>query len=136
MNKMAKKACAFLCVAFLFLSCLCAQTYAKELKDIKIREAAELMKKKPENLVILDVRTPAEFRDGHIPNAKNMDFFGGSFDMDISRLPKNDTIIVYCRSGKRSAGAADVLSDAGFKKVLHMSEGMEVWEKAGLPVEK
>lgn len=132
----AKKAGAILCAAFLFLSCLCAQVIAKELKDIKIREAAELMKKKPDKLVILDVRTPAEFRDGHIPNAKNMDFFGGSFDMDISKLSKDDTILVYCKSGKRSAGAADVLSDAGFKTVLHMSDGMDVWKKEGMPVEK
>lgn len=102
--------------------------------EIGIQEAAQLIKKDPDDLLILDVRTPAEFRQGHIPNARNMDFFGGRFDIDVATLPKDKTILVYCRSGKRSAGAAETLREAGIKNILHMTQGMEAWEKDGLPV--
>lgn len=136
MNYTSRGVCSLLCMAILALSGIAAQGAARQPNEVNVSEAAELIKKKPENLVILDVRTPAEFSGGHIPNARNMDFFGGSFDMDITKLPKDDTILVYCRSGKRSAGAAEILEEAGFKNVLHMADGMEKWEKAGLPVEK
>lgn len=105
-------------------------------KEITVNDAASLIDKNPDDLVILDVRTPGEFKEDHIANAKNMDFFGGRFDYDIISLPKDSTILVYCRSGKRSAGAAEILREAGYSKVLHMHEGLEAWKKAGLPVEK
>lgn len=104
--------------------------------EIGVREAAALIKQNPGDLLVIDVRTPAEFRQGHIPNARNMDFFGGKFDMEAAALPKDKTILLYCRSGKRSAGAAETLREAGIRKILHMQQGMEAWEQAGLPVEK
>lgn len=104
--------------------------------DVTVKEAAELLKKDPGEILILDVRTPAEFKQGHLPNARNMDFFGGRFDQDVQQLPRDKPILLYCRSGKRSAGAAEILKEAGIKNVIHMRDGMNAWEKAGLPVEK
>lgn len=107
-----------------------------QLSEITIQDAAKLIESPPANLLILDVRTPAEFQEGHISGAKNLDFFGGSFDMDIMSLPKEDTILVYCRSGKRSAGAAQMLQEAGFRKILHMDDGIREWKRKGFPVER
>lgn len=122
------------------LACLigAAEIYARSdpSGQIGVKEASELIKRNTGDLLVIDVRTPAEYREGHIPEARNMDFFGGKFDMEVANLPKDKTVLLYCRSGKRSAGAAEVLKKAGVKKILHMEPGMEAWEKAGLPVEK
>ena len=52
-------------------------------KDISVKEAADLVQNPPQGLTIVDVRTPAEYREGHIAGAVNMDFFGASFDSQI-----------------------------------------------------
>jgi rhodanese-related sulfurtransferase len=82
------------------------------------------------------VRTPDEFRLGHLPGARNMDFFGGRFDVDAAALPKDQPVLLYCRTGRRSAEAAETLEKAGVTTILHMSQGIEAWQKAGLPLEK
>lgn len=123
-------------IAFLLHSGLCQAKENRTTEEIEVKAAAELIKKKPDEIIILDVRTPGEFREEHIADAQNMDFFGGGFDHDIRSLPKDRAILVYCRSGKRSYGAAESLQEAGYNKVLHMHEGLEAWKKAGLPVEK
>lgn len=105
-------------------------------KDISIQEAAALLQTPPPGLLIIDVRTPAEFRDGHLPGARNMDFFGALFDLQIQSLPKDRPVLLYCRTGRRSAGANDSLDKAGIKNILHMNEGVDAWRKAGLPLEK
>lgn len=104
--------------------------------NIGVSEAAALLNSSPSDLLILDVRTPAEYRQGHIPGARNMDFFGGKFDMDVLSLPKDRPILVYCRSGKRSAGAAEIMRKAGIKNVMDLTNGIDAWEKAGMPIEK
>lgn len=104
--------------------------------DISAKDAAALIKNAGDELVILDVRTPAEFRDGHIANARNMNFFGANFEREAARLPKDRQILVYCRSGKRSAAAAEILKEAGLAKVLNLDGGLGAWEKADLPLEK
>ncbi|MBD5640812.1 MAG: rhodanese-like domain-containing protein [Desulfovibrio sp.] len=101
---------------------------------ISVKEAAALLDKG--DVIILDVRTPAEFAQGHLPGARNMDFFGGRFDHDAANLPADRQILLYCSSGKRSAGAAEALKGAGVKKILDMHQGFQAWEKAGMPVEK
>lgn len=102
-------------------------------EDISVKEAAKLAKDK--NVVIVDVRTPKEFASGHIAGAENIDLFGTRFEDQAGKLPKNKTILLYCRTGKRSAGAADLMKEAGLK-VKHMNDGLEGWEKAKLPVVK
>lgn len=101
---------------------------------VSVKEASELLNKS--NLIILDVRTPAEFAQGHLPGARNLDFFGGRFDHDVASLPRDKQVLLYCRSGKRSAGAAEALGNAGIKRIMDMHQGFQAWEKAGLPVEK
>lgn len=127
-------------VRAVFCAVFCALLYAwpcaAQAKDISAREAAALLQSPPAGLLILDVRTPGEFRQGHLPGARNMDFFGGRFDLDAAALPKDHPVLLYCRTGQRSAGAAEALEQAGVKNILHMNQGIEAWEKAGLPLEK
>ncbi|QCC84495.1 rhodanese-like domain-containing protein [Desulfovibrio desulfuricans] len=105
-------------------------------KDISVNEAAGLLQNPPQGLTIVDVRTPAEFREGHLAGAVNMDFFGASFDSQILALPKDKPILLYCRTGNRSAGAYDAMEKEGITNILHMNQGVTAWQQAGLPLQK
>lgn len=138
MKSMLKIPAFMAALAIFFL--LSADVHARgakggQIEEIKVQEAAQLIKKKPGEVSIIDVRTPAEFAGGHLAGARNMDFFGGRFDVDVMNLPKNKPVLLYCRTGRRSAGAAVQMKEEGLK-VLHMHEGIEGWQKAGLPLEK
>ena len=85
------------------------------------------------DVVLLDVRTAAEFEEGHIENALNIDVKRGDFMEKAKALPKDKTIAVYCRSGRRSADAAERLAAAGYK-VVNMVGGITAWKDRGRPV--
>ena len=105
-------------------------------RDISVQDAAALLQNPPQGLVIVDVRTPAEFREGHLPGAVNMDYFGGPFETQIQSLPKTAPVLLYCRTGNRSGSAYDVMTKAGIGNILHMNEGITKWQQLGLPQEK
>ncbi len=87
--------------------------------------------------LVLDVRSPEEYKAGHIPGAINI-----PHDQVSSRLAeisshKNNEVVLYCRSGRRVAIAADILQSAGFSKLLHLDGDMYDWQSNGkLPVVK
>lgn len=91
-------------------------------------------KLKAENAFLLDVRTPEEFAEGHIEGAVNMDVQSADFNTQVSALDKNKAYYVYCRSGRRSASAQEIMKEAGFKQVYNLEGGILAWEKEGLPV--
>ena len=99
--------------------------------DVSIQEAIELMEQKSD-LVILDVRTVAEFEDGHIEGAINVPV--DELANRLDELSKDDELLVYCRTGNRSGSAVSILSDAGYTKIYHMHEGISVWIQQGHPV--
>src|SRR6185503_20910590 len=76
--------------------------------DSKIRELSPTM--------VLDVRTPEEFAKGHLPNAKNFNWNGNSFEQQIAMLDKAKPVFVYCLSGMRSTSAASKMRSEGFKE--------------------
>lgn len=84
------------------------------------------------NVVVIDVRTPEEFASGHVANAVNMNVEGGNFDQEISVLDKSKTYALYCRSGRRSANAAGIMSDAGFTSVITLDGGAADLANAGM----
>ena len=87
-------------------------------------------------VVILDVRTAEEYKEGHIANALNIDVKQKNFvKMARKRLPKNKTVAVYCRSGRRSANAAEKLASKGYK-VVNLYGGIIAWQETGKPVSK
>jgi rhodanese-related sulfurtransferase len=75
------------------------------------------------DVVIVDVRTAAEFNEGHIVNALNIDVDSSNFESDLTGLDKSVTYALYCRSGNRSSIAAGKMSDAGFTNVLNAQVG-------------
>ncbi|HNM97641.1 MAG TPA: rhodanese-like domain-containing protein [Marmoricola sp.] len=86
--------------------------------------------------VILDVRTPAEYDAGHLPNAVNLDVSSPEFASGLVGLDPNVPYAVYCRSGNRSATATAAMKAAGFLKVYDLAGGIQAWESAGGEVVK
>ena len=95
-------------------------------------ELSEKLKSSTRPLVI-DVREPEEYRDGHITLAKPLPL--GELHQHIKELPKDKEIICVCASGSRSSSATKMLIGAGFN-AINMNGGMYMWQRSGLPVKK
>lgn len=106
--------------------------------DLTPKQASLLLQQRPSNphrrVVVLDVRTPEEFRDGHIRGAVNLDFYSPAFRERLARLDRKRTYLIHCARGGRSAGAVALAKELGFRKVYHLPAGMSGWRAAGLPV--
>ena len=86
------------------------------------------------NVVVLDVRTASEFAEGHLERAINIDYQQSDFvEKAKATLPMDKKIAVYCRSGRRSAGAARKLSYEGYK-LVNLKGGIIAWKAANMPV--
>lgn len=102
---------------------------AAVVKNIQQAEFEKLESK--ENVIVIDVRTPGEVSEGKIKGADLfIDFRGGNFEAEVDKLDKEKEYIVYCRSGGRSASAADVMIDKGFKHVYNLEGGIMGWKGA------
>ena len=99
------------------------------LKDISVEEMQSLLK--IDDVQLVDVRTPEEFKAGYIANAQNIDYYSPTIDEDILKLDKNKPVIVYCRSGKRSRDCSEKLLEAGFQKIYNLEGGIIQWEHEG-----
>lgn len=102
---------------------------------VSAQEAYSLIQDNRDNpdFVILDVRTPEEFSDGHIEGAVNTDFYEGAFRDELDTLDKDKTYLLHCRSGNRSQQTLDIMEELGFSKIYHMIGGIIEWEVEGLP---
>lgn len=94
---------------------------------IEIADARELILNNKE-LIILDVRTEQEVAAGKIENAININYLEGSFKEEVSKLNKKSKILVYCAVGGRSAKAASLLNELGFKEVYDLKGGYNGWK--------
>ena len=84
--------------------------------------------KNSKKCVILDVRTPNEFEEGHIEKSINLDFYNAQIFLDaIMKFDKECPIFVYCRSGSRSFQACEILKQMGFTKAFNLEGGIEEW---------
>ena len=86
------------------------------------------------DFIILDVRTPEEYQEGHLNQAINIDYYSEEFRERLEALDKEKTYLVYCRSGRRSAAAIDLMTELNFREVYHASGGFLEWEAEGFPV--
>lgn len=112
-----------------------AATFAAP-KNISVDDADKLLKSNPK-IVVIDVRTTDEFKAGHIPGAKNIDFFSDDFAKQLGALDKSQTYLVHCAAGGRSGKACKLIEQQQLlPSVYHLNEGFKAWEKAGKPVEK
>jgi len=102
--------------------------------DVDIVEALQLINHK--NALVLDVREESEYKSGHILNAKWIPL--GKLAERAGELEKyrEQSIVVVCRSGNRSASACSVLGKQGFTQAVNMAGGVMAWQKSNLPLEK
>lgn len=109
-------------------------TFKPGSKSVSPVEATLLINK--EDAIVLDVRDSNEFHQGHIPNARHIPL--KDLAQRLSELEKfrEQTIIVNCLSGGRSAQACAVLKKEGFNQVLNLDGGISAWEQAGQPITK
>lgn len=86
--------------------------------------------------VLLDVRTPAEWKGGHIQGARHIDVSDPSFQQKVGGLPREGRYVLYCLSGGRSGRALSIMKGMGFQDVRHLGGGIGTWKAAGYPVAK
>ncbi len=106
------------------------------IENITAKEAFDLIQDNKDNpdFVILDVRTPDEFSEGHIENAVNLDYYSEAFKEELEKLDKGKMYLMHCRSGGRSAKVLAIMEELGFLEIYHMTDGMLGWEAEGFPV--
>jgi rhodanese-related sulfurtransferase len=88
------------------------------------------------NVQLVDVRTPQEFANGHLENAKNVNFNDPEFKQKIALLDKSKPIAVYCGVGGRSGKASKILVELGFKDISDLAGGITAWTAANKKVVK
>jgi rhodanese-related sulfurtransferase len=108
---------------------------ANKFKTVDVAEFAKAVS--DTSYVVLDVRTPAEHAEGHIPGTHfNIDVLVDSYiETALKTLPKEKPVALYCRSGNRSKSAARILAEKGYQ-VLELGSGFRGWVAAGEEVAK
>jgi rhodanese-related sulfurtransferase len=97
-------------------------------REISVEEAVA---KRDSGAFVLDVRQPEEWNDFHVPDSTLIPL--GELASRVNELPKDQEIVIVCRSGNRSAQGRDILLDAGFTEVTSMAGGLTQWRAAGYP---
>jgi phage shock protein E len=111
-----------------------ALSAADQPKNVSVDEAQKLIQEG--KVLVLDVRTPEEFKSGHIKGALNINFNGGDFAAQVKKLNTDKPILVHCQGGGRSGRSLPVLEPLGFPQIYHLHEGFGQWEASGKPVAK
>ena len=125
--------------ALLFSACLAwsedsSTAFVSDAKRIGVEDYDKM--RGDTNIVLLDVRSAAEFEKGRIPGATNIDINLSSFTGKISSLDTNKTYLVNCAVGMRSARACRKMETMGFRKLYDLAPGFDGWKKAGKAIEK
>lgn len=104
------------------------------ISTISVDAAAAIAADPPADLVLLDVRTPEEFAEGHLEGAVLIDFYDADFAEQLAALDPTVAYLVYCRSGNRSGQAMSVMDDLQFTSAVNVDGGIIAWAAAGLPI--
>ena len=125
-------------VSTLSAGCSHAQTKKNEgpiLKDVSNAEFQELLANL-EGALLLDVRTPDEWNEGHLEGAAHADYWGDekAFEEAMNSIPRDRPVLVYCAGGGRSGLTAKELIAAGHQEVYNLANGISGWKQDGLPV--
>jgi rhodanese-related sulfurtransferase len=125
MKKLSLIFCFFLAMS-LTTSCIETQTDREGIKLVTAEEMQSILEL--EDVQLVDVRTPKEHSEIRIANSQNIDFQSPTFDEDIEKLDKDKPVILYCKSGRRSAKCSRKMKDAGFTKVYDLEGGISKWK--------
>ena len=109
-----------------------ASADADGIRLVSAEEGAAIQDDPPEELVILDVRTPEEFDEGHLEGAVMLDFYEPDFADELADLDPDVPYLLYCRSGNRSGQTAEIMAELGFTDVADVDGGVISWTDAGL----
>ena len=112
-----------------------AQDTAAIIEDVSNDRFLALMADKPEAL-LLDVRTPEEWNEGHLAGASHADYWGDeqAFQAAMDAIPRDRPVLVYCAGGGRSGLTAKELIKAGHREVYNLENGISGWIAEGHPV--
>jgi phage shock protein E len=122
-GKWMKKSAFWALLVILLAGCT-SQPAAGASVDISIEEAQQLWQNN--EAILIDVRTPAEYRDGHIPGVANIPL--DQIDQRSGEVPTDKKVVLICRSGNRSAQATRILRGKGFINVYNSTSGMSSWK--------
>lgn len=115
-------------MCFMILAALiaagCSQSPAGASVDVSVDEALRLWQAK--EAILIDVRTPAEYREGHIPGVANIPL--DELEKRLGEIPKDKKVVLICRTGNRSAQGTRFLRSKGFDNVFNSTGGMSTWK--------
>ena len=106
---------------------------APGIRLVSALDGADIQNNPPEDLVILDVRTPEEFAAGHVDGAIMIDFYAADFEDRVAELDPDVPYLLYCNSGNRSGQTVPLLHELGFNDVADVDGGIQAWMANGLP---
>lgn len=107
----------------------------KGFQDVSVEQFDQL-RTTDKKMVVLDVRTPEEFAQGHIPGARLLDFHSPKFAEELAKLPKDQSYLVHCAAGVRSTKTCEQMHRLGFAHMVNLKGGFRAWQAEGKPVEK
>ena len=130
-----KKGLFILVCAILMAFQSCKEESTSAIEVISPQEVYDAVYSKDTSAQLVDVRTDAEYTVSHLKNAQNICVTNNDFKEKVKTLNKNEPVYVYCKKGGRSAQAAKILTEMGFKKVYDLQGGITNWEEKGLETE-
>lgn len=98
-------------------------------RSLEAPQFARAMSRKGTTLV--DVRTPVEYRHGHVTGARNLNIHADDFERRVEALDPEQTYAVYCRDGQRSQRAMELMAEHGVTRVFQLEGGLEAWMAYG-----
>jgi rhodanese-related sulfurtransferase len=108
----------------------------KKVLEIEPEEAFIIIQKESNNpnFIILDVRTPNEYKEEHLESAHLLNLKSHSFEDELDGMDKNKKYFVYCRRGKRGIIACNLMKKHGYNEVYNITGGINKWKSKKLPV--
>ena len=130
-----KRAFLFLCLVItLSFVQSCTETKAGEIEQITVEQMSEALE--DTSIALIVVRTGQEYLTGHLKNSHNICVTDDDFEEKAASLDRDKPVYVYCKNGGRSARAAEILKEMGFKKIYDLEGGIVLWEESGQDTEK
>ncbi|MCF8236095.1 MAG: hypothetical protein K9G67_14005 [Bacteroidales bacterium] len=124
----------FLIVAILLI--LTAGCSDSNFKTISQEKAVLMMEENHHNadFMVLDLRTPAEYAEGHIEGAVNLDFKNECFTGSLETMDRDKTYLIHCRTVNKAGKTLDIMKELGFKEVYLMDGGFKAWKENDRPI--
>lgn len=125
-------------IIYLFFCSIVALQSCAQKSEGYVNVSSDSLQKmmKDEHAILIDVRTPEEYAEGHLPGAVNINYNDPNFSEGLDTLNKDLVYEVYCRSGGRSSLSSEIMVKKGFKNVYNLENGITEWKNKGLPVVK